>query len=155
MTAVKLKTIEELTASHTAWYSSNDQDIWSGGPYDTREEAEAEAAGSEHRLIVQATKPPIRLSRYFTHGEFLEGVDDALCDYHDPDGCPATDFAPAVNMDLQARVCAAIDEWQVAHQLAPCTWAFTGFGAVETAAWVKDAEEAIAQSEMERPAVGS
>lgn len=141
MTAVRLKSIEELTAPRTAWFSSNDEECWTGGPYDTREEAEAGADGEEHRLVTQATKTPIRVSRLFGAEHFLEGADEALYDYSNEEGDPTLDFTPAAILDLQARVRAAIDEWQVAHQLAPTAWAFTSCDEAEAAAWTKHDSE--------------
>lgn len=133
-----MKTIEQLTAPHTAWYSSNDEENWQGGPYDTREEAEAEAKGSEHRLIMQATKGQIRVSRFFDQGNFFEQAEESLYDICNEDGDPILDFTPEVNLDLQARVRAAIDAWQVAHQLSPQGWRFDSCGDVEIAAWAKE-----------------
>lgn len=133
-----MKTIEQLTAPHTAWYSSNDEENWQGGPYDTREEAEAEAKASEHRLIMQATKGQIRVSRFFDQGNFFEQAEESLYDICNEDGDPILDFTPEVNLDLQARVRAAIDAWQVAHQLSPQGWRFDSCGDVEIAAWAKE-----------------
>lgn len=132
------KTIDQLTAQHTAWYSSNDEENWVGGPYETREEAEAEAKDSEHRLIMQATKGPIRVSRFFDQGDFLEQAEESLYDICNEDGDPILDFTSEVNLDLQARVRAAIDAWQVAHQLSPQVWCFDSCEAPEIAAWAKE-----------------
>ena len=131
------RTIEQLTQPHTAWYSSNDEEVWSGGPYDTREEAEDEAKANEHRLIMQASKGPIRLSRFFDQADFIEQAEENLYDMANDDGDPILDFPPAVNLDLQARVRVAIDEWQVAHQLSPVAWRFDSSGPVEFAEWTK------------------
>ncbi|AZV00365.1 hypothetical protein psul1_p57 [Paracoccus phage vB_PsuS_Psul1] len=128
-------TIEELTASQTAWFSSNDEEIWHGGPYDTREEAEAGAKAEEHRLIVRATKGPIRVSRFFDQESFIEQAEEALYDVANEDGDPLLDFLPEVNLDMQERVRAAIDEWQIAHRLSPVAWRFDSSDPVEIAAW--------------------
>lgn len=134
------KTLLDLTAPQTGWYSSNDEESWAGGPYATRDEAEAEAKASEHRLIMRATKWPIRVSRFFDQGEFIEQAEESLYDMANEDGDPILDFRVEVNLDLQARVRAAIDEWQVAHQLSPQAWRFDTSGDVEIAAWAKAAE---------------
>lgn len=134
------RTIEHLTQPQTHWYSSNDEEVWHGGPYDTREEAEAEAKANEHRLIVQATKGPIRVSRFFDQAEFIEQAEESLYDVANEDGDPLLDFPRDVNLDLQARVRAAIDEWQVEHQLSPVAWRFDGSGPVEIAAWAQEPE---------------
>lgn len=130
--------LEQLTATNTAWYSSNDEEILHGGPYDTREEAEAEAEGSEHRLITQATKGPIRVSYYFDGDSFFEAAEECLYDMGNENGDPILDFTAEVNADLQTRVRIAIDEWQVAHQLSPMPWRFSSSDEPVIAAWVKD-----------------
>ena len=135
-----LKPLDQLTAADTAWYSSNDEGNWSGGPYETREEAEQGAKASEHRLIMQATKWPIRVSRFFDQADFIEQAEESLYDLANEDGDPILDFTPEVNLDLQARVRAAIDEWQVAHQLSPVAWRFDTSGDIEIAAWAKSEE---------------
>ena len=131
------KTLSELTATQAHWYSSNDEECWAGGPYDTREEAEVEAKANEHRLIVQATKTPIRVSCFFDQADFIEQAEEGLYDIANEDGDPILDFTPEVNLDLQARVRAEIDEWQVAHQLSPVGWRFDTSGDIEIAAWAK------------------
>lgn len=135
-----MKTIDQLTAGQTAWYTSNDVEVWTGGPYESREEAEAGAKANEHRLIMQATKTPILVSDYFDQEAFFEAAEESLYDQCNEDGDPILDFKPEVNADLQARVCKAIDEWQVAHQLSPQPWWFSSSGEVEIAAWAKAAE---------------
>lgn len=131
-------TIDALIKATTAWYSSNDEENWIGGPYDTREEAEAEAKANEHLLIMQATKASIRVSRFFDQGSFFENAEECLYDMTNEDGDPLLDFKPEVNLDLQARVRAAIDEWQVAHQLSPVAWRFDSSGKIEIAAWAQE-----------------
>lgn len=134
------KTLAELTAANTAWYSSNDEEFWSGGPYDTREEAEVEAKANEHRLIMQATKGPIRVSSLFDQDRFFEDAEESLYDQAGEDGDPLLDFTGEVINDLQAMVRAAIDAWQVKHQLSPMPWLFSSSGPVEIAAWAKEPE---------------
>ena len=135
-----MKTIDQLTAGQTAWYTSNDVEVWAGGPCESREEAEAEAEAEEHRLIMQATKYPILVSDYFDQEAFFEAAEESLYDQCNDDGYPILDFKPEVKDDLQTRVRKAIDEWQVAHQLSPQPWRFSSSGEVEIAAWAKAAE---------------
>jgi len=135
-----MKTIEQLTASETAWYSSNDTEVWHGGPYATREEAEDGAKAEEHEWIMRATKFPIRVSEFFSQGCFFEAAEESLYDQSNDEGDPILDFTPAINLDLQSRVQAAIDEWQVAHQLSPMPWRFSGSDEPEIAAWAKAKE---------------
>lgn len=130
-------TIEDLNASQTAWYSSNDEEIWHGGPYGTREEAEAGAKAEEHRLIMRATKGPIRVSRLFAGDSFLEMAEENLSDLANEDGDPILDFSAEACADFETRVRAAIDEWQIAHRLSPVAWRFDSSDPVEIAAWAK------------------
>lgn len=139
-----MKTIEQLTKADTSWYSSNDEEIWSSGPYATREEAEACAEDEDHRLITRATKAAIRIALYFDQGTFFEAADEALYDANS--GELVLDFAPDVNLDLQVRVRAAIDEWQVAHQLAPVPWRFDDCDKPMIAAWAQAEDQALAES---------
>lgn len=132
------KTIEQLIAKHTAWYSSNDEENWQGGPYDSREEAETEARSNEHRLIVLASKANIRVSNLFDVETFLENAEESISDLSNEDCEPILDFTQNDCEDLQARVRAAIDDWQVARQLAPAPWCFISCGEPEIAAWAKD-----------------
>ena len=131
-----MKTIEQLTTGSTAWYSSNDEEIWTGGPYATRDEAEIEAQANGHRLICEAGKTPVRVSKHFDAEYFLERADEDLDDYKGEDGDPILDFTKEAEVDLQKRVREAIDAWQVAHQLSPTPWMFD-FSDAEAAAWTK------------------
>lgn len=135
-----MKTLEELTAGSTAWYSSNDEETWSSGPYDDREGAEAEAKANEHSLICKAGKTPFRVSMFFDQGTFFEAAEESLWDQCNEDGDPLLDFTLEVQNDLQKRVREAIDAWQVAHQLSPLPWRFD-FCDVEVAAWTKEPTE--------------
>lgn len=135
------KTLDELTAGMTAWYSSNSEDIWTGGPYETREEAEDMAQGDEHCLIMRATKVPIRVSAFFDVDRFVESTEERLLDQGNEDGDPLLDFSGEVFADLQCRVRAAIDEWQVAHQLSPMPWAFFDNEGPMLAAWTTRAQD--------------
>lgn len=113
------KTIEELTAEHVGWYASNDEERWSGGPFDTREEAEAVARKDELRLIAQGSTRAVRVSKLFFSCDFLDAAEEAISDLQNEDGDPILDFTSEATADLERRVRQAIDEWQVAHQLSP------------------------------------
>lgn len=131
------KSLEQLTAKHTGWYTSNDEEHWAAGPFETREEAEEVAKGHEHRLITQATKGPVRVSSQFDVEEFIEAANEALYDMGNEDGDPIIDLSMEASNDLRVRVRAAIDEWQVAHQIAPHPWCFDSTTETEIAAWAK------------------
>ncbi|WP_103173729.1 hypothetical protein [Paracoccus sp. SY] len=144
-----MKTIEELTAGSRAWYSSNDEEVWSGGPYATREEAEAEAEANEHRMICEAEKKPIQVSLQFDRDTFFEAAEESLWDQCNEDGDPLLDFTLEVQNDLQKRVREAIDAWQVAHQLSPMPWRFEYTSDPEIAAWAKAELAALVDAKAE------
>lgn len=134
-----MKTIEQLTAKLNAWYSSNDEEVWHGGPYASEEEAEAGAKSEEHRLIAKATKGYIRLSEHFHVANFLmETEEHRLCDMASEDGDPILDFTTEQQADLQVRIRTAIDEWQVAHQLTITPWVFSGCDEPKAAIWTTE-----------------
>lgn len=131
-----MKTIEQLTAERTGWYTSNDDEHWQNGPFDSREAAEVEAQANEDYLICEAGKRPVRLSEYFEVDTFLETTEDNLLELSN-DGDPILDVINQEQQaDLEARVRAAIDAWQVAHQIAPVPYMFS-FCRPEKAAWPK------------------
>lgn len=132
-----MKTIEQLTAQDNGWYTSNDEEHWSNGPFADREQAEAEAQANEHYLICEAGRNPVRLSEYFEADTFLERAEEDLEELSN-EGDPILDrITPEQEADLQARVRAAIDAWQVAHQIAPVPYMFS-FCHAEGAAWAKE-----------------
>lgn len=120
-----MKTIEELTSEHVAWYATNDEEVWSDGPFDTKEEADAVARSSELYLIGLAGKRAIRVSELFDAGGFLEAAEESLYELCNEDGDPLLEFSAEAEADLTRRVRQVIDEWQVAHQLSPQPWRFS------------------------------
>lgn len=137
-----MKTIEQLTKSYEVWYSSNDEELWHGGPYDNKEEADQCSFDEEHVLICKASKTPFRVSQFFDVDRFFEDAEESIFELGSEDGEPMLDFKADVVADLQSRVRAAIDEWQVAHQLSPVPWSFDG-SYVTQSAFGKEEEERI------------
>lgn len=119
-----MKTLEELLATKVEWYASNDEENYHCGPFATREDAMAEALADELSVIAETWRTPIRVSAYFDAATFLATSDEDMADLANEDGDPLLDFKAVVVADLQVRVRRAIDEWQVAHQLAPVTYCF-------------------------------
>ena len=107
------------------WYSGSNEEEFSGGPFDTRHQAIAELDGYGG-YIVLARKVPLRLSGYFDVDAFLESAEDAAYDLCNENGDPVFDVSKEQSEDLQARIRAAIEAWQYAHNLTFVPWAFSG-----------------------------
>ena len=106
------------------WYSGSDQEQFSGGPFDTREQAIADLDGCGG-YIVLARKVPLRLSGYFDIDAFMESAEEAAYELCNENGDPLFDVSKEQSEDLQARIRAAIEAWQYAHNLTFVPWAFT------------------------------
>ena len=106
------------------WYSGENEEEFSGGPFDTRDEA-IDALDGYGGYIVLARKVPLQLSKHFDATLFLEGAEDDVCDLCNENGDPIFDMSKEQSEDLQARVRAAIDAWQYAHNLTFVPWFFS------------------------------
>ena len=118
------KTIEDLTRPITGWWMTADEETYTGGPLGTREDAMLEAAEAEAWAIARCTQKIIRVSDLFDADDFLGRANESLEEWTNEDGDPILDFTPSIVADLQANVRAAIDAWQVRHQLAPAAFMF-------------------------------
>lgn len=130
-----IKTIDHLTAPITGWWVTSDEEHYEAGPLDTREEALLAAMEIDAYAIARCTQQPVRVAALFDAPAFLEQAEEANEDWHNEDGDPVLDFSLEVIADLQATVRAAIDAWQVKHQLAPLPYMFFSV----------DDEEAVAE----------
>lgn len=106
------------------WYSGPDDEMYSNGPFDTRDQAVA-ALDGYGGYVIMARKVPLRLSHHFDAGNFLEQAEEAVWDMANEDGDPLFDITSDQQADLEARVRAAIEAWQYAHNLTFLPWAFT------------------------------
>jgi hypothetical protein len=114
------------------WFSGSNEEEFSDGPFDTREQAIAALDGYAG-FVMLARKVPLRLSGYFDADRFLEGAEDSAYDMANSaydmaneDGDPVFDISSDQQADLEARVRAAIEAWQYAHNLTFMPWAFNG-----------------------------
>ena len=107
------------------WYSGSNEETFSDGPFDTREQA-IDALDGYGGYIVLARKVPQRLSQFFHADTFLENAEDSAYDMANEDGDPLFDISSDQQADLEARVRAAIEAWQYAHNLTFMPWAFNG-----------------------------
>lgn len=118
------------------WYSGRDDENFSFGPCDTREEAirlavedgmceERSADDPEvwenHIHLIEAQSAPLRLADWIATDTLLERADEAVADsdracYEHDDG-PWFEATPEQEADLAARLRRACDEWQAAHGL--------------------------------------
>ena len=112
------------------WYSGSNDEEFSNGPFDTREEAVAELDGWGG-FVVMARKVPQRLAGYFDVDTFLEEAEEAAYELCNENGDPLFDVTKEQSEDLQARVRTAIQDWQDTHDLTFVPWAFTGSSNLE------------------------
>lgn len=109
------------------WYVGHSEDYFTGGPYDTRDEAVYIAKEEfEGGWILEAHKRPVKLSAYFDEDQFLEHAGERSYDLSGEDGEPIFDVTDAQAHDLVTRVRAAIDQWQLDHGLVFMPWVFSG-----------------------------
>lgn len=114
-----------MTHQEWKWYAGRNEETFSEGPFDTREQAIAELDGYAG-FVLLARKVPLRLSQFFHADTFLENAEDSAYDMANEDGDPLFDISSDQQADLEARVRAAIEAWQYAHGLTFEPWSFTG-----------------------------
>lgn len=107
------------------WYAGSNEETFSEGPFDTREQA-ISALDGYGGYVILARRVPQRLSQFFDADTFLENAEDSACDMANEDGDPLFDISSDQQADLEARVRAAIEAWQYAHGLTFEPWSFTG-----------------------------
>ena len=112
------------------WYSGHNDENFSNGPFDTKEQAIAELDGYGG-YVIMARKVPLRLSGYFDVDQLLEGAEESVYDQCNDNGDPIFDVTEDQSADLQARILAEIEAWQDAHNLTFMPWAFSQTNAVE------------------------
>ena len=117
------------------WYVGADEEYYTAGPYDTRDEAVDEAI---HQCIgefkgddgvwkigfylAEATKPSLRLSEWVLDAEeILTRADEELADSDrtgwEGDEGPWFECSSEQTRDLERRIKKACDEWQAEHKL--------------------------------------
>lgn len=112
------------------WWTSNEEN-YHDGPCATREEAIRAGVASGQFAVgdtittAWCTIQHLKLSEFFDADRMLEDIEDnQVDDYCSEDGDAVFDVTPDQKMDLQAMVRAAIDEWEVKHQLKFSSWYF-------------------------------
>lgn len=152
-----------MSNDHWFWFASNNQEDYAIGPFADRDEAIATAIsdelgldddnGSQHFWIAEGHQPPLRLADWFDSDRFLETCNDALWDsdrvsYEHDDGdifsCTRDQGA-----DLIARLKAACDEWQAAHNLTFNVRTFSAMRNMESISLTKDQIDAMSQPQKQ------
>lgn len=119
------------------WFAGGNDEYFSIGPCDTRDEAIAEAtqdcsgefqdeADGKWKVgihLVEARQDPLRLSRFVDVERMLERAEEDVSEsdmvnYDFGDDGPFFKATPVQENDLEARIKKACDEWQDAHSIA-------------------------------------
>lgn len=122
-----------MTEKNWKWYSGNNNEIYSCGPFDTREEAIDEARGQYGDdvgvHVAEAYKEPLKLSSYISRDlveTLLEHAEECVADLADEYGEHVTfDVSGEQQKDLRAMLTATVNAWQEKHGLKFTTWCFT------------------------------
>ncbi|MBM7328754.1 hypothetical protein JS562_37685 [Agrobacterium sp. S2] len=122
-----------MTEKNWKWYSGDNNESYSFGPFDTREEAIAEARGQNGDdvgvHVAEAYKEPLKLSSYLSRHMIeiiLEHAEDCVADLGDEYGDHVTfDLSDEEAKDLRNMLSSATDAWQEKHGLKFTTWCFT------------------------------
>lgn len=121
------------------WYAGSDEENFSIGPCDTREEALAQATDERcgefkddgwklSIYLVEARKDPIRLADYIDVEQMLERADEAVSGSDrasEYDDLPYFDLSAQQIDDLIERIKRACDAWQAEHNIIPAMYTFS------------------------------
>ncbi|WGG58142.1 MULTISPECIES: hypothetical protein [Brucella/Ochrobactrum group] len=122
-----------MTEKNWKWYSGDNNESFLFGPFDSREEAIAEARAQNGDnigvYVTEAYKEPLKLSAYMsadTIETILENAESTVAEFGDEYGEYTTfDVSDEQAGDLRAILREAIDAWQEKHGLKFTTWCFT------------------------------
>lgn len=127
------------TETEFFWYASTDEERYTIGPCDTRDEVIQSATSDEFGYnydeanpmmkfhIIEASKPAFNLADYFDVGDWFEGLENgAMYDLGDPDGDGILSAVTGTQGDdLQTRVRETIKKWQEDHAIRFDVWTFS------------------------------
>lgn len=128
------------TLNKWQWYVGHDEEVYTSGPYDTRDEAAyiaREEYGGGH--IVEAKRCALELSKEFGVGDFLERIDEAHYDFQNENGDPVFDISTEAQSRLEICVRATITQWQKDEAL---TFVPGAFSAQRNEEWIEGAIDA-------------
>jgi len=122
-----------MTEKNWKWYSGDNNESYSFGPFDTREEAIEEVRGQYGDdvdvYVTEAYKEPLKLSSYISRDfveTLLEHAEECVADLGDEYGEHLTfDVSGEQQKDLRAMLKATVNAWQEKHGLKFTTWRFT------------------------------
>lgn len=115
--------------SNWKWYSGTNEEYFSGGPFDTREEA-VEALEGEAGCVIEATKPDLRLAQHLDFQQALEELEENF-DRMEEDRDVIFEMTKGQEADLIRRLQEACEQWQTANNLTFTSCAFGQTGGVE------------------------
>ncbi len=118
-----------MTDNNWKWYAGSNDEYYSVGPCDTRQEAIDEGRGNfGHEsgfYIIEAEKVNLTLADYIGADVVLEEAEERACDLGDEDGTPIFDVTEDQEKDLISHLRNACDAWQTKHNLIFVPWHFT------------------------------
>lgn len=119
-----------MTEENWKWYSGDNDESYSYGPFDNREEAIDEARGGYGDdvgiFVIAAIKGEIRLRDYIGASHILEEAEERAYDMRNPDGDNNIfDVTREQEKDLAVMLKTACDAWQIKHGLRFAPWFFT------------------------------
>lgn len=118
------------------WYASSDEEIYTVGPCDSRQEvvdaATSDELGYDHESqtmvfhIMEAKKDPLDLARYVSTDRLLEEINERI--YEDDYGSEIDDYLASLTKEQEADfdrcIREAIREWQQRNGIVVKTWTF-------------------------------
>lgn len=118
------------------WWAGRDEEHFSLGPFDTREQAIDEGRSEFYDdegpgfHIIEAAKRLLDVSKFMSAAQFvenlLERVDEDIIDEHgNEDGDPMLDPTPEQEKDLAAMFKATFGAWQLKHKIVVEPYVFT------------------------------
>lgn len=128
------------TLNKWQWYVGHDEEFYTSGPYDTRDEA-AYIAREEYGggYIVEAKRCALELSKEFGVGAFLERTEESNYEFQNENGDLVFDVPTGAQSRLEVCVRAAIAQWQKDEALTFVPWAFS---AQRNEEWIEGAIDA-------------
>lgn len=116
-----------MQSGEWAWWAGSNDENYSEGPFDTREEAIA-ALDGYGGYICEAKQTPLRLSEWVGLDRLLETAEDNFADSDRCSECDADSVfkvTPDQEKDLTAILKESIDAWQNAHVLVFTCYTFS------------------------------
>jgi len=118
-----------MSTNSWKWYSGDNEENYSYGPFDTREEAIDEARGGYGDdvgiHVIEAIKGEIRVRDYIGADHILEEAEERAYDLRGEGDDNIFDVTLDQEKDLAVMLKTACDAWQIKHDLRFVPWVFT------------------------------